>query len=157
MKSHELQSLLSMRQLREQRAASQLAAQQQRCRQTHEALENARECLGKHHVAIEREVESLFGRIIEGLSIAAWQADQNRLDELEDAQWQLESAVYEVRQILDGQEREREVFRVARAARQRQADAWKMLVERREQSERLAYERREESDELFVPLPGGAP
>jgi len=155
MKTHELRSLQGLRQLREQRAASQLAAQQRRCWQTHDVLEDARKRLSKHRECIAHEAESLFGRFSEGLSVAAWQAAQERLQVLEYDQRQLESSVHKVRQILDGQELERDVFRTARAARQRQVDAWQMLVERREGIERLVDERREEVDELFtVPLGG---
>lgn len=154
MKSHELRNLHAVRQLREQRASSQLAAQQQRCRETHDVLDDAKEKLRLHRESIAREAEQLYGRFSEGLSINAWHAAQERLAELEDDGQQLESSVQEVRQVLDDQEQEREVFRIARAARQRQADAWQVLVDGREQGERREGEQREEADDLFAPLSG---
>lgn len=157
MKSHELRNLNALRQLREQRASGQLAAQQQRCRETHEVLDDAREKLRLHRESLAREAEKLYGRFSEGLSINAWHEAQARLAELEDDQQQLESGVQQARQTLDGQEQERDVFRIARAARQRQADAWQMLVDGREQGERREGELREEDDDVFAPLSGLVP
>jgi flagellar biosynthesis chaperone FliJ len=161
MNSHDLRNLHALRQLREQRASSQLAAQQQRCRETNVALDDAKEKLRLHRESIAREAEKLYGRFSEGLSINAWHEAQERLAELEDDNQQLQSGVAEVTQLLDGQEQEREVFRIARAARQRQADAWQVLVDGREQGERRENEQREEADDLFAPLSallsGGAP
>jgi hypothetical protein len=155
MKTTDLRNLQALRQLREQRAASQLAAQQQRCRQTHDALDDAREKLRLHREAIAREAESIYGAFSEGLSINAWHAAQAHLQDLTEGRHQLEASVSETAQTLETQEQDREVFRVARMARQRQSEACDSLLQGREQSERRAGEHRDEADEIPRAAPGG--
>lgn len=155
MNTNDLRSLRALRQLREQRASSQLAAQQQRCRDTHEALDDAREKLRLHREALARKAEQIYGNFSEGLSISAWQAAQEHLDELSDNQRQLESTVDLNEQALAAQERERDVFRAARMARQRQAEACDSLLSDRLRNELRAGERREEADELPRASSGG--
>lgn len=157
MKTNDLRSLQALRQLREQRASSQLAAQQQRCRETSGALDDAREKLRVHREAVAREAQKVYGLFSEGLSINAWHAAQAQLDELADGQQQLEGSVEQVAQTLDVQEREREVFRVARMARQRQSEACQSLLQGRVQDERRAGEHREEADEIPRASPAGTP
>ncbi|MHC6226890.1 type III secretion system stalk subunit SctO [Pseudomonas sp. X10] len=157
MNDHELKSLHALRQLREQRASSQLAAQRQRCRETHQALDEARERLHQHREASAREAESLYGRFSDGMSVQALLAAQARLEELEDAQQALLGGVDEVSQALVEQEHSREALRVAHAARQRQVDAWQALVDGYAQGERRAGESREEAEDLFAPLRDIAP
>jgi len=157
MKTNDLRSLQVLRQLREQRASSQLAAQQQRCRETSDALDDAKEKLRLHRAAVAREAEKVYGLFSEGLSINAWHAAQAQLDEWADGQQQLEGSVEQVAETLDEQEREREVFRVARMARQRQSEACQSLLEVRVQDERRAGEHREEADEIPRASPAGAP
>ncbi|OCR23196.1 Myosin heavy chain B (MHC B) [Pseudomonas syringae] len=157
MKTNDLRSLQALRQLREQRASSQLAAQQQRCRATHDALDDAKEKMRLHRETVAREAQKVYGLFSEGLSINAWHAAQAQLDELADGQQQLEGSVDQVAETLDVQEREREVFRLARMARQRQSEACQSLLEVRVQDERRAGERREEADEIPRTSPAGAP
>lgn len=156
MKTDDLRSLQALRQLREQRASSQLAAQQQRCRDTNQDLDGAKEKLRLHREAIARKAEQIYGTFSEGLSINAWHAAQDHLNELADSQRQLEGSVEQTAQTLDAQEREREVFRAARLARQRQAEACDSLLEDRLHSERRAGEHRDDADDIPVAVPGGA-
>jgi hypothetical protein len=156
MKTNDLRSLQALRQLREQRASSQLAAQQQRCRDSHHELDDAKEKLRLHREAIARKAENIYGTFSEGLSINAWHAAQEHLSELADSQRQLEGSVEQTAQTLEVQEREREVFRAARLARQRQAEACDALLEGRLHSERRAGEHRDEADDIPAPAPGGA-
>jgi hypothetical protein len=155
MKTNELRSLQALRQLREQRASSQFAAQQQRCRETHDALDDAREKLRLHREAVAREAEKVYGLFSEGLSINAWHAAQAHLEDLSDSQQRLEGGVDEVAQTLEVQEQEREVFRLARMARQRQSEACESLLEGRVQNERRAGEHREEADDIPRASPAG--
>jgi hypothetical protein len=150
MNTNDLRSLQALRQLREQRASSQLAAQQQRCRETHSALDDAKEKLRLHREALARKAEQIYGNFSEGLSVSAWQAAQDHLDELADNQRALETSVDLNEQALAAQERERDVFRTARMARQRQAEACDSLLDHRLRSELQARERRDESDDLPV-------
>lgn len=155
MKTNDLRSLQALRQLREQRASSQLAAQQQRCRETNSALDDAKEKLRLHRESIAREAEKIYGSFSEGLSINAWHAAQEHLQDLSDSQQQLEVSVSEVTQTLATQEQEREVFRIARMARQRQAEACDSLLDSRERHERRAGEHRDEAAEMPRAMPGG--
>jgi len=157
MKTNDLRSLQALRQLREQRASSQLAAQQQRCHETSDALDDAKEKLRLHRETVAREAENIYGLFSAGLSIYAWHAAQAQLDEWADGQQQLEGSVEQVAETLDEQEREREVFRRARMARQRQSEACQSLLEVRVQDELRAGEHREEADEIPRALPAGAP
>lgn len=157
MKTNDLRSLQALRQLREQRASSQLAAQQQRCRDTHTALDDAKEKLRLHRAAVAREAEAIYGTFSEGLSVNAWHAAQAHLHDLSQGQQQLEASVGEVAQSLETQEQEREVFRVARMARQRQAQACDALLDGRERQELRAGEHREEADEIPRTAPGSGP
>lgn len=150
MNTHDLRSLRALRQLREQRASSQLVAQQQRCRDSHEALDDAREKLRLHREALARKAEQIYGNFSEGLSVSAWQAAQEHLDDLADNQRELETNVDLNEQALAAQEREREVFRAARMARQRQAEACDALLGDRLRSERQSAERRDEAEDLPV-------
>lgn len=146
MKTIDLRNLQALRQLREQRASHALAAQQQRCRETGHALDDAREKLRLHREALAARAEALLGSFSEGLSINAWQAAQAQLEELTDSQLLLEGSVEQTQQTLDTQEREREVFRTARLARQRQAEACDSLLLGRVQSERRAGEHRDDDE-----------
>lgn len=148
MNTHDLRSLQALRQLREQRASSQLVAQQQRCRDTGAALDDAREKLRLHREALARKAEQIYGTFSEGLSISAWHAAQEHLSELADSQRELEGSVEQTESDLHALEREREVFRTARLARQRQADACDALLEGRLQDERRAGEQRDDADEV---------
>jgi bifunctional N-acetylglucosamine-1-phosphate-uridyltransferase/glucosamine-1-phosphate-acetyltransferase GlmU-like protein len=156
MKTHDLRSLQALRQLREQRAASQLVAQQQRVQQTHVVLDEAKERLRLHRENIAREAQKIYASLTEGLSVASWQAAQERLREMSDNQETLESGVSDVIETLETQEQERDVFRQARLSRQRQSDAWQTLLDRRERTEQRASEHREDSDEgLATRSPSG--
>ncbi|MDF0733071.1 hypothetical protein P0Y43_20470 [Pseudomonas entomophila] len=157
MNVHDLKNLQALRELREQRASSQLAAQRQRCRESHAALDDARERLRQHREASAREAEKLYGRFSEGLSVKAWLAVELRLAELEDDQQSLLGSLDDAHQRHAEQEASRETLRVAHAARQRQADAWDAMVQRHAQGERRAGELREEADDLFAPLSDIAP
>lgn len=148
MNTNDLRSLRALRQLREQRASSQLAAQQQRCRDTHVALDDAKEKLRLHREALARKAEQIYGNFSEGLSVSAWQAAQEHLDELADSQRELQTTVDLNEQALAAQERERDVFRAARMARQRQAEACDSLLAGRLSSELRAGERRDEGEDL---------
>lgn len=150
MKTNDLRSLQALRQLREQRASSQLAAQQQRCRETHGVLDDARETLRLHREALARKAEQLYGECSAGLSVSAWQAAQAHLHELSEDQRELEGSVDQTEQTLQAQEREREIFRTARLARQRQADACDALLEGRLSSERRAAEHRDDAEDIPV-------
>ncbi len=155
MKTHDLRNLQALRQLREQRAANEFAAQQRRCRETHRALDAAQEKLRLHREALAAKAESIYGALSEGLSISAWQAAQEHLSELADSQLQLEGSVEQTEQTLQAQEREREIFRTARLARQRQAEACDSLLQGRLQSERRAGEHRDEGDDIPAAAPRG--
>lgn len=144
MKTEQLRTLQTLRVLREQRAASQLAAQQQRCVQTHGALTDAKEQLRLHREAIAHEAGQIYASLTEGLSVASWQAAQDRLRGLSDDEQLLEGDVSHVSHTLQTQERERDLFRQERLSRQRQSDAWQSLLEGRENNERVADELREE-------------
>lgn len=144
MKTEQLRTLQTLRVLREQRAASQLAAQQQRCVQTHGALTDAKEQLRLHREAVAREAGEIYASLTEGLSVASWQAAQDRLRGLSDDERLLEGDVSHVSSTLQTQERERELFRQERLSRQRQSDAWQSLLDGRESCERVAGELLEE-------------
>ncbi|MEQ7921736.1 hypothetical protein ABQX22_21255 [Xanthomonas sp. WHRI 1810A] len=156
MKTDDLRSLHALRQLREQRASSQLAAQQQRCRDTHEALDDAKEKLRLHREAVARRAENLYGAASEGMTLNAWHAAQEQLDALADSQQALQGSVAQSAQALQEQEQARDRFRAARLARQRQAEACESLLEGRLRNERRAGEHREDADEIPTALPGGA-
>jgi hypothetical protein len=144
MKTKQLRTLQTLRVLREQRAASQLVAQQRRCEQTHGVLSDAKEQLRLHREALAEEAREIHASLTEGLSVASWQAAQERLRGLSDDQLALEDSVSQVSITLQSQERERELFRQERLSRQRQSDAWQSLLDGRESSERRAGELREE-------------
>lgn len=152
MKSHELKSLQTLRQLREQRAGAQLAAQRQRCRESDAAVDAARERLHQHREASAREAEKLYGRFSEGLSVKAWLAAQAQLSELDDHQDTLLDGLDDACLTHQQQEAARETLRVAHVAKQRQVDAWASLVQGHEQGQRRQGEAREEADDLFAPL-----
>ena len=144
MKTDQLRTLQTLRVLREQRAANQLAAQQQRCAQTHDVLNDAREQLRLHREAIAEEARQVYASLTEGLSVASWQAAQERLRGLSDDQQVLENDVHHVSTTLQSQERERDLFRQERLSHQRQSEAWQSLLEGRESDERRVGELREE-------------
>lgn len=152
MKSHELKSLQTLRQLREQRASAQLAAQRQLCRETHAALDDARQrlCLARETSVLE--AEKLYGRFSEGLSVKAWLAAQVHLSELEDEQETLLGNLDEAHDYHQQQEQTQESLRLAHVARQRQADAWDSLVEDHALGERRIGEAQDEGEDLFAPL-----
>lgn len=144
MKTDQLRTLQTLRVLREQRAASQFAAQQQRCAHTHGVLTDAKEHLRRHREAIAEEARQVYASLTEGLSVASWQAAQERLRGLSDDQQQLENDVTHVSTTLHSQERERDLFRQERLNRQRQSDAWQSLLDGRERAERRLGELRDE-------------
>ena len=144
MKTDQLRTLQTLRVLREQRAANQLAAQQQRCAQTHDVLNDAKEQLRLHREAIAEEARQVYAALTEGLSVASWQAAQERLRGLSDDQQLLENDVRHVSTTLQSQERERDLFRQERLSRQRQSEAWQSLLQGRESDERRVGELREE-------------
>ena len=144
MKTDQLRTLQTLRVLREQRAANQLAAQQQRCAQTHDVLNDAKEQLRLHREAIAEEARQVYASLTEGLSVASWQAAQERLRGLSDDQQVLENDVHHVSTTLQSQEHERDLFRQERLSRQRQSEAWQSLLEGRESDERRVGELREE-------------
>lgn len=144
MKTDQLRTLQTLRVLREQRAANQLAAQQQRCAQTYDVLNDAKEQLRLHREAIAEEARQVYASLTEGLSVASWQAAQERLRGLSDDQQVLENDVHHVSTTLQSQERERDLFRQERLSRQRQSEAWQSLLEGRESDERRVGELREE-------------
>ncbi|MFP3711932.1 hypothetical protein SB783_48975, partial [Paraburkholderia sp. SIMBA_009] len=74
--------------------------------------------------AIAEEARQVYASLTEGLSVASWQAAQDRLRGLSDDQQQLENDVTHVSITLESQERERDLFRQERLSRQRQSDAW---------------------------------
>jgi hypothetical protein len=154
MKTHELRSLQALRKLREQRAASQLVSQQQRCQRTSHALELAKERLHLHREHLAREAQQIYASLTEGLSVTHWQDAQTRLNALTNGQQQLETGIDEVEQTLETQERERETFRLERMARQRQCEAWDMLLGLREHTEHRTAEHLEDADDgLLMRLP----
>ncbi|MGE7991688.1 hypothetical protein ACQKPE_11665 [Pseudomonas sp. NPDC089554] len=157
MNAHDLKNLQALRQLREQRAGSQLAAQRMRCRESHAALDDARERLHQHREAAAHEAEKLYGRFSEGLSVSAWLAAQLRLDELESDQQALLGGIDQAHADLAHQEQARSALQVMHAQRQRQVEAWDDVVRQHTQGERRAGERREDSDDLFAPLADIAP
>ncbi|MCJ7958290.1 MAG: hypothetical protein MUW57_17520 [Pseudomonas sp.] len=144
MKTDQLRTLQTLRVLREQRAANQLAAQQQRCAQTHNVLNDAKEQLRLHREAIAEEARQVYAALTEGLSVASWQAAQDRLRSLSDDQQLLENDVRHVSTTLQSQERERDLFRLERLSRQRQSEAWQSLLQGRESDECRVGELREE-------------
>ncbi|NWA11384.1 type III secretion system stalk subunit SctO [Pseudomonas gingeri] len=146
MKTKTLQSLQSLRVLREQRAATALVAQQQRVRETGSERDQARERLREHRESIAREAEAIYASLEGGLSVASWQAAQARLQDLAEGQEVLEEQVGEVSQKLQVEELHRDACQRERLMRQRQSEAWQSLVERRERVERGTRETREESD-----------
>lgn len=148
MKTNDLRALQALRQLREQRASSQLVAQQQRCRDTSAALDDAKETLRLHREALAREAERVYGSISEGVTVKAWQAAQDHLNALCEGQQQLEVSVSEAALTLEAHERDREIFRVAHVARHRQAEACGSLLDRRARHERRADEHRLEADDI---------
>ncbi|MGZ9706934.1 hypothetical protein ACXX81_13030 [Pseudomonas sp. GNP013] len=155
MKTNDLRNLQALRQLREQRAASQLAAQQQRCCDTHHALDDARETLRLHRESLAREAERIYGAFSDGLSIHAWQAAQEHLNQLAGSRCELQASVEQMARCLEVQEQERDVFHAARVVRQRQALACDLLLEGRLQSERRAWDSRDEADDIPVSAPRG--
>lgn len=156
MKTSDMRSLQALRQLREQRASSQLVAQQRRCRETNVALDDAKEKLRLHRETLAREAERIYGSISEGMSISDWRMAQEHLEALyEGGQRQLEVSVSEVARTLEIHEHQREVFRVAHVARQRQVQACDTLLEGRERVERLIDEHRLEADEIPRAALGG--
>ena len=155
MKTADLRSLQALRQLREQRAASQLAVQQQRCCNTRHALDDVREKLRLRREALAREAERLYGTFSDGLSISAWHAAQEYLNQLAGSRSQLEASVEQTARLLEVQEQEREVFQATRMARERQAEACDSLLKGRLQNERRAREFRDEADDIPAAGPRG--
>ncbi len=156
MKTSDMRNLQALRQLREQRASSQLVAQQQRCRETHVALDDAKEKLRLHREALAREAERIFGVISQGVAISDWQTALDHWEALyEGRQRQLEVSVGEVAHTLQAHEHQREVFRVAHVARRCQSEACDTLLYDRERFERRVDEHRLEADEIPRVTTGG--
>lgn len=152
MNDHDLKNLQALRQLREQRAGSQLAAQRTHCRESHAVLDAARERLHQHREAAAREAEKLYGRFSEGLSVSAWLAVQWRLGELEDDQQALLGGVEQAHAQWAHHEQARTALQVLHGQRQRQVEAWDYVLRQHAHGERRAGERREDSEDLFAPL-----
>lgn len=154
MKTADLHSLQALRELREQRASSRLAAQQARCRETRTELDKSREALHQHRERLAREAEEVFGRFSEGLSVSAWRAAQEELERLEEQGESLaEQAVVATREV-ENQEQLRQELRQQHAAQQQKTVAWGALVEQRARREARAGEQRDEADELPGSRPG---
>ena len=152
MKTADLHSLQALRQLREQRASSRLAAQQVRCRETQTELDKAREALHLHREKMAREAEEVYGRFSEGLSVSAWNAAQDELQRLDDEREQLQTQTEDAVRTVQTQAEAREQLRQEHLARQQKTLAWNALLDQRVRQDVRAGEQRDETDEL----PGGA-
>jgi len=155
MKTHELRSLQALRQLREQRAASQLVSQQRRCQATESELDQAKERLRLHREHLARQAQQAYAALTDGLPVARWHAAQALLDELSEQQAQLQSQASEVQHCLDEEVGVREDLRLAHVSRQRQCEAWDSVIGQRRRGEQRAAEHREDADE-GVALPSSA-
>lgn len=155
MKTDDLRDLHALRELREQRAEKLLAAQQQRCLDTQRGLDDARQKLQVHRQFTTGEAQKIYGLLSEGVSINAWHAAQDQLNDLAMSRQHLESGVRELARTLATQQQEREGLRLERLARQRQSEAWQTLLLGREQDERRASEHREEADDIPLAAPQG--
>jgi hypothetical protein len=152
MKTHELRSLQALRQLREQRAASELVSRQRQCMETERELSSAKERLHLHRDRLAQETQQLYTGLSEGLPVAHWQEASARLDALTCNQSLLETAANEVTRQLVTHLREREGSRLEHVARQRQCEAWDTLLDQRQHVDLRAEELREDADE-GIPLP----
>jgi chromosome segregation ATPase len=155
MKTADLHSLQALRQLREQRASSRLAAQQARCRETQSELDKSRETLHLHRERLAREAQDIFGRFSEGLSVSAWQAAQDELQRLQEQGEALEEQTATAARTVHNEDQLRRQLRQEHQARQQKTVAWDALVEQRVRHDARAGEHRDETDELPSPGPGG--
>lgn len=154
MKTADLYSLQALRQLREQRASSRLAAQQARCRETRSELEQARDALQAHRDKLAREAEEVFGRFSEGLSVSAWRAAQEELQRLETESEQLQAQTETAGRIVENEEQLRERLRQEHLTHQQKTAAWGTLVDRRVRHDARLGEQRDEAEALPVSGPG---
>jgi chromosome segregation ATPase len=152
MKTADLHSLQALRELREQRASSRLAAQQARCRETRTELEQAREALHLHRERLAREAEDVYGRFSEGLSVSAWRAAQDELQRLEEEGRQLQGRTEDAEHTAQTEEQTRQQLRQEHVARQQKTVAWGSLLEQRVRRDARVGEQRDESDELPGPV-----
>lgn len=154
MKTADLHSLHALRELREQRASSRLAAQQARCQETRTELEQAREALHLHRERLAREAEDVYGRFSEGLSVSAWRAAQDELQRLEEERRQLQGRTEDAEHTAQTEEQTRQQLRQEHVARQQKTVAWGSLLEQRVRRDARVGEQRDESDELPGPIAG---
>ncbi|RRV10336.1 hypothetical protein EGJ27_01560 [Pseudomonas sp. v388] len=157
MKTADLHSLQALRQLREQRASSRLAAQQVRCRETRTELDKAREALHLHREKLAREAEDVYGRFSEGLSVSAWNAAQDELQRLDDEREQLQDKTEDAVRSVESEEQARQQLRREHLARQQKTLAWNALLDQRVRQDVRAGEQRDETDELPASASGLAP
>lgn len=155
MKTADLHSLQALRQLREQRASSRLAAQQTQCREARTELDKSKEALRLHREQLAREAEEVFGRFSEGLSVSAWRAAQDELQRLEEQGDTLAEQASAAARAVENQEQLRQELRQQHIAHQQKTVAWGALVEQRQRRETRAGEQRDETDELPTPGAGG--
>jgi flagellar biosynthesis chaperone FliJ len=155
MKTADLYSLQALRQLREQRASSRLAAQQERCRETRSELDQARDALQAHRDKLAREAEDVFGRFSEGLSVSAWRAAQEELQRLESEGEQLQAQTDTAGRNVENEEQLRQQLRQEHLSHQQKTAAWGTLVERRVRHDARIGEQRDEADALPATGPGG--
>ncbi|KTB81756.1 hypothetical protein ACTAB9_16110 [Pseudomonas syringae] len=146
MKTADLHSLQALRVLREQRAAARLAAQRERCRDANSELDQAREALRLHREKLAQEAEQAYGRFSEGLSVSAWRATQERLQQLYDERAALQANAEAVAVTLETEEQARERLRQAHIEQQQKTRAWQSLVEQRARSDARLGEQRDEAD-----------
>ncbi|EKG41318.1 hypothetical protein ABEH63_01215 [Pseudomonas syringae] len=151
MKTADLHSLQALRVLREQRATARLAAQRERCREANSELEKAREALRLHREKLVQEAEQAYGRFSEGLSVSAWRAAQERLQQLDDERVALQADADAVALSLETEEQARERLRQVHREQQQKTKAWQSLVEQRVQSDARLAEQRDEADQPAAP------
>ena len=157
MKTHELRNLQALRQLREQRAATQLLVEQRQCQDRERELELAKQRLHLHREQRVREAHQAYAALADGMSVAQWHAAQRQLQGLSDEQTQLQTAADDITRQRDQQARRRDDCRVHHLARQRQCDAWDSVVDYRQRHELHAAEHREDADEgVQTPTVAGA-
>jgi len=157
MKTHELRNLQALRQLREQRAATQLLVEQRQCQERERELALAKQRLHRHREQLAREAQQAYAALADGLSVTQWHAAQSQLQGLSDEQSQLQTAADAMTRQHDQQLQRRDDCRVQHLARQRQCDAWDSVVEHRQRGELRAAEHREDADEgVQTPSAAGA-
>ncbi|RMP32831.1 Myosin heavy chain B [Pseudomonas coronafaciens pv. atropurpurea] len=155
MKTADLHSLQALRALREQRAATRLAVQRERCRDASSDLDHARETLRLHREKLVQEAEQVYGRFSEGLSVSAWRAVQDRLQQLDEERVALQADADAVALTLKTEEQARAQLKQAHIEQQQKTRAWDSLVEQRVRSDARLAEQRDEADQPSVAIPAG--